>query len=194
MNIIDVIVIGLLLLSSLNGFKQGLIKALANLVGWLLALVLAIRWTDQVQPLMSVLTPDVTIQKIAAFIAIIMVVISLTWMVGYLLQQGLKHLKLSWLNRLAGSAFGLGKSLVVVLAVLYGTMPWLAETNLWKNSKAIHVLEPFSHPTMRYSQNVVQKTTKEFRRYQSDEKNQSQDDIMPPSTTESKTQVENPFL
>ncbi len=195
MNIIDIIIIGLLLISGFNGFRQGLINALANLVGWLLALILAIRWTDRVQPLMSMFSTDIMIQKIAAFVAIIMVVVGLTWIAGYLLQNVFKHLKLSWLNRLAGSAFGLGKSLVVVLIFLYGAMPWFAETKTWKGSSAIHLLAPFSHSTLQYSQQIVQKTAEEFRHYQSDENNTSQDDIIRHSTSESKkTQVENPFL
>lgn len=194
MNTLDLILIVLFILSSVNGFRQGLIRALANLIGWFLALFFAIRWTDYVQPIMNLFTPDPILQKISAFVAIVMVIISLTWIVGYILQNVLKQLKLSWLNRLTGGTFGLSKSMIVVMILLHGTGPWLADTKTWKNSKIIELLFPYSAQSMELSKGFVQKTAKEITDYESNENNRDQDAIIEKSTSDKKSQVDNPFL
>ncbi|KAA8730995.1 CvpA family protein [Acinetobacter qingfengensis] len=195
MNTLDLILIVLFILNSFNGFRQGLIKALANLIGWFLALILAIRWTDQVQPSMRIFTQDPVLQKIAAFIAIVMVIIILTWCVGAILQHILKHLKLSWLNRITGSAFGLGKSLIIVLILIHGASPWFSETSVWKNSRLIHLLMPYSSDSAAFSKQIVQKTAQELEHFQRNENNLPQDAIISKSSADdTKRQTENPFL
>lgn len=193
MNNIDLVILVLLLLSSINGLRQGLIHALANLIGWVLALILAIRYNEQVQPWMALLTDDVTLQKIAAFAAIVMLVILLTWIAGYFLHQVFKKLKLSWLNRLAGGTFGLAKSLVVFLVLIHTLNPWFAESKTWKNSKMIALLLPYAAPATAYSKEIVQITTDKLENQQSDKNNHGQGGIMRSSTTDNRSQVDNPF-
>jgi membrane protein required for colicin V production len=195
MNTLDLILGVLFILNLFNGFRQGLIKALANLIGWFLALILAMRYTPELQPWMQQFSPDPTLQKIAAFVAIVMLVLLLTWSVGAMLQQILKHLKLSWLNRLTGSIFGLAKSLVMVLVVVYSASPWFSQTQLWQTSKLIQLLLPYSADSFAFSKQVVQKTTEAIEQSQRKDHNQPQDAIIPESSAnDSSHQVENPFL
>lgn len=193
MNAIDICIVILLVFSNLNGIRQGLIKALAGLIGWFLALMLAIRFSSQVQPLMSQYTADPTMQKIAAFASIIAVVVILAWLVGHLLHKLLKQMKLSWLNRLAGGGFGLAKSIIIVLVMMHGLAPWLSHTKIWQNSKMVEILAPYSAQATEYTQDVVKKTSAEIERYQSDEQPENEADIID-SGSPSKSQVDNPFL
>ena len=195
MNVLDIILIILLILSNVNGFRQGLVKALLGLVGWFVALLLAIRFGPQVQPLMAQYSADPVIQKIAAFVSIIVVVMIVTWLVGYLLHKALQTMQLTWLNRLAGGGFGLAKSIIIILVLINGLAPWLSQTKIWQNSKILDVLAPYSAQATAYTQEVVRKTADGL------EGEFAPDDIQPPnasedesSTLDSDQEAANPFF
>lgn len=144
MNTIDVFILILLLIGGLNGLRQGFIKAFANLVGWIFALIVAAKYSSSLAPLMSSLSSDPVVQKISAFAFIVLVLIVSTWIVTYLLNGILKTLKLGPLNRLAGGAFGTLKGLLVVLVTMQGLAPWVESSPHWKQSKFIQHLLPYA--------------------------------------------------
>ncbi len=132
MNTIDIFILIILLIGGLNGLRQGFIKAFANLVGWIFALIVAAKYSSSLAPLMSALSSDPVVQKISAFAFIVLVIIVSTWIVTYLLNGILKSLKLGPLNRLAGGAFGTLKGLLVVLITMQGIGPWVESSPHWK--------------------------------------------------------------
>ncbi len=144
MNTIDIFILIILLIGGLNGLRQGFIKAFANLVGWIFALIVAAKYSSSLAPLMSALSSDPVVQKISAFAFIVLVIIVSTWIVTYLLNGFLKSLKLGPLNRLAGGAFGTLKGLLVVLITMQGIGPWVESSPHWKQSKFIQNLLPYA--------------------------------------------------
>lgn len=194
MNTLDIVMIVLILMSTLNGLRQGLIHAFANLIGWVMALVFATKFSDIIRPLMGWLSQDQTVQHIAAFIVIVLAVIILTWTMGYLLHQVIKKLKLSWFNRLAGGAFGFAKMAVVFLIAIHILQGWFAQTQIWQSSKLIHAFSPYAEQTLKYSQQIVQKSTEEIESLNSDDHSKAQGDIIPPANTKNQSTTDNPFL
>ncbi len=194
MNTLDIIMIILILISTMNGLRQGLIHALANLIGWVLALICATKFSESLRPLMGFIGQDQTVQHIAAFIAIVLVVVILTWTFGYLLHQVVKKLKLSWFNRLAGGVFGFAKMAVVFLIAIHILQGWVAQTQMWQNSKMIGWLQPYVAQTIEYSQQIVQKTTAKLESFNSDDHSNAQDAIIQPANGENQSKTANPFL
>nr|WP_298892966.1 CvpA family protein [uncultured Acinetobacter sp.] len=194
MNTLDIIMIILILISTMNGLRQGFIHALANLIGWVFALICATKFSEYMRPLMGFISQDQTVQHIAAFIAIVLAVVILTWTLGYLLHQVIKKLKLSWFNRLAGGAFGFAKMAVVFLVAIHILQGWVAQTKMWQDSKMIGWLQPYVAQTIEYSQQIVQKTTAELESFNSDDHSKAQDDIISPSNGENQSKTANPFL
>lgn len=194
MNTLDIIMIILILISTMNGLRQGLIHALANLIGWVLALICATKFSVSLRPLMGFIGQDQTVQHIAAFIAIVLVVVILTWTLGYLLHQVVKKLKLSWFNRLAGGVFGFAKMAVVFLIAIHILQGWVAQTQMWQNSKMIGWLQPYVAQTIEYSQQIVQKTTAKLESFNSDDHSNAQDAIIQPANGENQSVTTNPFL
>ena len=92
MNTLDIIILILLLIGGLNGLRQGFVKAFANLIGWIFALIVGAKYANIIAPSMSALSQDPVVQKIAAFAFIVLVIIVLTWIVTALLNQILKTL------------------------------------------------------------------------------------------------------
>lgn len=144
MNTIDIIILILLLIGGLNGLRQGFIKAFANLVGWIIALIMGAKYAVLLAPSMAGLSHDPVVQKIAAFAFIALMIIVLTWIVTAFLNGLLKSLKLGPLNRLAGGAFGSLKGLLVVLITMQGVGPWVESSPHWKQSKLIQFLLPYA--------------------------------------------------
>lgn len=163
MNTLDIIIAVILLFGGLNGLRQGFVKAFANLVGWVCALVLAARYATVIAPLMSGLSQDPVVQKIAAFAAIVLVIISITWMLGTFLNQVFKSLKLGPLNRLVGGAFGGFKALMVVLIAMHGLGPWVESSPLWKQSKLIQNLLPYAPMATEFSKQAANHAYQEMK-------------------------------
>lgn len=144
MNAIDIFILIILLIGGLNGLRQGFIKAFANLVGWILALIVAAKYATFLAPSMISLSSDPVVQKIAAFAFIVLLIVVLTWVVTALLNRILKSLKLGPLNRLAGGAFGTLKGLLIVLITIQGIGPWVESSPYWRQSKMVQSLLPYA--------------------------------------------------
>ena len=144
MNTIDIFILIILLIGGLNGLRQGFVKAFANLVGWIFALIMAAKYASFLAPSMHSLSTDPVVQKIAAFAFIVLVIVVLTWVVTALLSRVLKTLKLGPLNRLAGGAFGTLKGLLIVLVTMQGIGPWVESSPYWKHSKMVQNLLPYA--------------------------------------------------
>lgn len=144
MNTIDIVILILLLIGGLNGLRQGFIKAFANLVGWIFALIVAAKYAVVLAPSMTALSSDPVVQKIAAFAFIVLIIVVLTWIVTTVLNGVLKSLKLGPLNRLAGGAFGTLKGLLIVLITIQGVGPWVESSPYWKQSKFVQTLLPYA--------------------------------------------------
>ena len=144
MNTSDIVILILLLIGGLNGLRQGFIKAFANLVGWIFALIVAAKYAVVLAPSMTALSSDPVVQKIAAFAFIVLVIMVLTWIVTTVLNGVLKSLKLGPLNRLAGGAFGTLKGLLIVLITIQGVGPWVESSPYWKQSKFVQTLLPYA--------------------------------------------------
>ena len=144
MNAIDIFILIILLIGGLNGLRQGFIKAFANLVGWIFALIVAAKYAVVLAPSMTALSSDPVVQKIAAFAFIVLVIVVLTWIVTAVLNGVLKSLKLGPLNRLAGGAFGTLKGLLIVLITIQGVGPWVESSPYWKQSKFVQTLLPYA--------------------------------------------------
>ncbi len=123
MTTLDIILLIILVIGGLNGLRQGFVKAFANLIGWVLALIVGAKYANFIAPSMSALSQDPVVQKIAAFAFIVLVIIVLTWIVTAFLNKVLTTLKLGPLNRLAGGALGTLKGLFVVLITMQGLGP-----------------------------------------------------------------------
>ena len=144
MNTLDIFILIILLIGGLNGLRQGLVTAFANLVGWIFALIIGAKYATILAPSMVSLSGDPVVQKIAAFAFIVLVMVVLTWIITAFLNKILKSLKLGPLNRLAGGAFGSLKGLMIVLITMQGIGPWVESSPHWKQSKFVQLLIPYA--------------------------------------------------
>ena len=193
MNTIDIFLLIILLIGGLNGLRQGFIKAFANLVGWIFALIIAAKYSSNLAPSMIVLSEDPVVQKIAAFAFLVLVIIVMTWIVTFILNKVLKTLKLGPLNRLAGGAFGTLKGLLVVLIAMQGIGPWVDSSPQWKNSKVIQLLLPYAPWATEFSKGAANEALQHVK----SEKSQNHSSLTTPESSsehdDSNVSTKNPF-
>ena len=195
MNTIDIFLLIILLIGGLNGLRQGFVKAFANLIGWIFALIVGAKYAGLVAPSMSALSSDPVVQKIAAFAFIVLLIVVMTWIVTAVLNRLLKSLKLGPLNRLAGGAFGTLKGLLVVLITIQGIGSFAESSPHWKQSKLIQSLLPYAPMATEFTKDTANKALSHM---ESDESSESKpkaqsSDKASSEQDESSHSTKNPF-
>lgn len=162
MNTLDIIILIVLLVGTLNGFRHGFIKALANLLGWIIAILSAVKFSSALAPLMF-MTGDPVLQKIMAFVLIVVAVTLITWLVTAILNSMLQSLKLAPLNRLAGALFGGLKSVIIILVIMQTLSAWVSSSPTWQQSKMVSLLLPFAPLATEFAKETASQTWQEIR-------------------------------
>ena len=193
MNTLDIVILVILIIGGLNGLRQGLVTAFANLVGWIFALIVGTKYATILAPSMASLSQDPVVQKIAAFAFIVLLIVVLTWMVTAFLNKLLKTLRLGPLNRLAGSAFGSLKGLLIVLITMQGMQPWVESSPYWKQSKFVYLLLPYAPWASKLSKDVATDALSHIQSDNAPKISHSSSDKTPKSTARTDESTNNPF-
>lgn len=193
MNTLDIVILVILIIGGLNGLRQGLVTAFANLVGWIFALIVGAKYATILAPSMASLSQDPVVQKIAAFAFIVLLIVVLTWIVTAFLNKLLKTLRLGPLNRLAGSAFGSLKGLLIVLITMQGMQPWVESSPYWKQSKFVHLLLPYAPWASKLSKDVATDALSHIQSDNAPKISHSSSDKTPKPTARTDESTNNPF-
>ncbi len=105
MNWLDIVIIVALLMPTLTGLKQGIIKAALSLAGLIIGVVLA---SNLYQLLARVLgfIPNEDIANVVAFVLILVVVMVIATLVARLLKFIASVVMLGWVDHVGGAIFG----------------------------------------------------------------------------------------
>ncbi len=165
MNYLDIATLVIILWGFWTGVQRGLIRSLTSLIGWLLALVLGSRFAALAAPHFSILSEDPVVQKIAAFAVIVLVILTLTALVGHMLRAMLKAMALGIPERLAGGVFGAAKGTLVIMIAIQLFGPWVSESPYWHKSKVVNWFSPFAPMVVDFSRDVVEQAWDEAKQH-----------------------------
>jgi membrane protein required for colicin V production len=193
MNVLDIFILIILLIGGLNGLRQGFVKAFANLVGWIFALIVGAKYATILAPSMVSLSKDPVVQKIAAFAFIVLLIVVLTWIVTAFLNKILKSLKLGPVNRLAGGAFGSLKGLLIVLITMQGLGPWVESSPHWKQSKLVQILMPYAPWATQLSKDAAHDALEHIKSEDAPKSSNSSSGQMQKSEMRTDDSTNNPF-
>ncbi len=119
MNYIDIILVILLLLAAINGFKKGLIAEVASLAALILGIWGAIEF--------SYITSDFLVENfdlhtkhlnIISFVVTFIVIVILVHIVGNTINKLAETVMLGFVNKLAGLVFGVLRSALILSIIL----------------------------------------------------------------------------
>lgn len=119
MNLLDYLILIPICFFCYRGFVNGIIKEVLSIVGIILAVFLSFQYMDAVGSLIRPLFSENA--GYIPFISVIVIfvgTVSAVQLIAYLSKKFLETIKLNFINRLSGLAFGFLKSGIVVSALL----------------------------------------------------------------------------
>jgi membrane protein required for colicin V production len=134
MSAFDLIVIGIIGLSTVFAFWRGLIRVVMSLVALIAAVLAAIQFSPAVAAMLPALGDPVT-RYLAAFALIFIVVALVGALLGWVLSRAIRAIGLGFVDRLLGAVFGVARGvLIVVIAVLLAGLTTLPRQEWWQNA------------------------------------------------------------
>ena len=118
--VLDIILIVMLLIGGITGYRRGFFREAASFFGLVIGIFLAIIAADVTgRVLVGMVDWNPLPYKIAAFVIVFMLVVLILWAVGASLTKLFKVIMLNFFNRLAGLAFGVLKTAMLLSVLFY---------------------------------------------------------------------------
>ena len=120
MNTIDIIILVFVLISAVSGFIKGFILSIASFIGFFLGIIISFRLAGSVQQLLMTITgSEGRYLYFVGFLLCFALVVALVYLLGKIIEKGVKMVALGLLNRVAGAAFAALRTLLVLSALIY---------------------------------------------------------------------------
>lgn len=131
--LIDIIFISMIVLAVFKGLKNGLIVAIFSIVGWILGLLAAFRFSDlAAEYLKDNVDVSPRILSIISFILVFSIVMLLVSLGAKLIEKMVDLTLMGWLNRLGGIFF-----YVLLYTLIFSVMIFFAERMRLLNEETI---------------------------------------------------------
>ena len=135
MTAFDLMVIGVIGLSTTFAFWHGFVRVVASLGAWVVAVLAGMRFSDVVGHMLPDFGETRAARYVAAFALIMVCVLIVGAIVGFLLSRLVAAVGLRFLDRLAGAIFGFARGvLVAVVVVLFAGLTTLPKKDWWQNA------------------------------------------------------------
>jgi membrane protein required for colicin V production len=120
MNYLDIVIIIILILSALSGYRKGFIVGVASLAALILGIYVALFFSDVMVGLLADLfSIDSKYLPIFAFILTFVLVVVAVVYIGKAVEKLIDILLLGFLNKLAGAVFGVLKGALIMSLVIW---------------------------------------------------------------------------
>lgn len=136
---VDWLIVAVVVLSSLLSLKRGFVKEVLSLLTWIVAFVVAVKFSDQMQTLLVEQVQNDQIRYIVAFVSLFIASLVVGALVSFLLGSLIQVTGLSSTDRVLGMLFGFARGSLIVVAFvsLLSLSPAIQETEFWKTSQLI---------------------------------------------------------
>ncbi|HQS89381.1 CvpA family protein [Polaromonas sp.] len=135
MNLLDLIVALVLLLTVVRGLMTGFVNSLFSLAAWMLAFWLGKWGATSVEPLLPLGLDNPAIRYFAGFALVFLVVLIAVLLLGHGLATLVKAIGLGGADKVMGGAIGLVKGLVILTGfTLLAGLTSLTRTDFWKQA------------------------------------------------------------
>ena len=135
MSAFDLIVIGIVGLSTVFAFWRGLVRVAMSLVALIAAVLAAIQFSPAVATMLLMLSDNPATRYLAAFALIFIVVLLVGALLAWVLSKAIRAIGLGFVDRLLGAVFGVARGVfIVVIAVLLAGLTALPRQEWWQNA------------------------------------------------------------
>ena len=135
MTAFDLIVIGVVGASMLFAYVSGFVRVIASLAAWIIAFVVAIRFSEPVGAILPDFGSSPAARHIAAFALVMIAVLIVGGLLGMLVSRLVRAAGLGAVDRMLGALLGLARGvLIVVVLVLLAGLTTLPRQEWWQNA------------------------------------------------------------
>jgi membrane protein required for colicin V production len=135
MTAFDLIVIGIVGLSTVFAFWRGLVRVVVSLAALVVAVVAAIQFSPSAANMLLALSDNSRARYLAAFALIFIFVVLIGALLAWALSKAIRVIGLGFVDRLLGAVFGVARGvLIVVIAVLLAGLTTLPRQEWWQNA------------------------------------------------------------
>ena len=132
---LDYAVAGVFAASLLVGAWRGLVREVLSILGWVIAFLAANLLAGPLGPFMPQVIPSPELRIAAAYLAVFVVALMVTALVGLLLSKIVKAAGLGGVDRMLGAIFGAARGLLIVLAAtLLAGLTSAPRQEFWRDS------------------------------------------------------------
>jgi len=150
-NVIDLVILGVLLVTVVLGTWKGFIRSLTALAGLVLGVVGAAKYHSLAQPFLNKISSlDPHISAILSMVIIFLLVQIVFVAVRWILDAILDLTKLSWLDRIFGAAMGFAAGFIIVAAGVQVLLIGIPELPPVKTSKLVGPIDQLAAMGMQY--------------------------------------------
>ncbi len=159
MGLTDGLLLTVLLLSVLLGAWRGLVYEVLSVAGWVAAFVLAQAYADEAALMLPLDSLSPPLQLAAGFLVVFIAVAFAGGLLAWLVKKLVASVGLRPVDRVLGSAFGLARGVVMLLAfAVVVSMSPLRDAQWWQGSAVadmlvatLHAIKPLlPEPVARY--------------------------------------------
>ena len=142
MNELDWAVLIVVGLSTIVGVTRGVIREILSIVGWVIGIVFALKWSPELAEKIPLDSLGPSIRTILAAVIIAVCCVFAIGLLGILLRKMLEAAHISAEDRVLGSVFGFLRGVVFVCAVVFlAGMTSAPQTSLWRQSVMIRMAD-----------------------------------------------------
>ncbi|GAB3475380.1 CvpA family protein [Marinomonas epiphytica] len=136
---VDWLIIAVVVVSTLLSLKRGFVKEVLSLVTWLVAFLVAIKFSAQMQTLLADQIQNDQFRYITAFASLFIATLIVGALASFLLGSLIKITGLGSTDKVLGMVFGFAKGSLIVVAFvsLLSLSPAIEKTEMWKSSQLI---------------------------------------------------------
>lgn len=132
---VDFLILGIIVISALISLVRGFVREAISLLGWVLAIWLAVAFAAPFSNILSSFIDTPRIRDALAFMLLVVGVILLSAMLNLAAGRFVKKTGLGGTDRMIGVLFGLGRGTIIVAAlVLLGALLNFTTASWWQDS------------------------------------------------------------
>jgi membrane protein required for colicin V production len=117
-NWLDIVIIVLITLSTFSGWRMGIIKGVATLVGMIAGVYLASIYHTQAADAVGAIVENETLSTVLGYALIFVIIMMMAFAAGSVLKKMLSLVLLGWVDTLAGAGAGFLVAVGILLALL----------------------------------------------------------------------------
>jgi membrane protein required for colicin V production len=138
MSWLDLIILGIIVLSALISLIRGFVKESISLITWIVAGFIAFRYFSAMASLLEPYVSAPTVRSIAAFAILFVSTLIVGAIVNFIMSQLVSKTGLSGTDKALGVVFGGARGvLIVIMVVLLASLTPMPEAQWWQDSAMV---------------------------------------------------------